>query len=103
MGGLFLWLAAAAAGGCGAPTGAARTACCRGGHELLEPVLKAGGLRRGGLATEAATGVPARGGPWVTLTRGAGRGIHSLLMERLMRPFSSMPMTLTLTSCPSLR
>ena len=34
---------------------------------------------------------------------GRGGGSIAFLMERLIRPFSSIPMTLTLTSCPSFR
>ena len=34
---------------------------------------------------------------------GRGGGSIAFLMERLMRPFSSIPMTLTLTSCPSFK
>ena len=95
-----------------APAGAAalrlaqlRQLTVGGGHELLEAILKGGGLRRGGLAPEAAAAVPAGPAAGPALSRGAGRGGGSMafLMERLMRPFSSMPMTLTLTSCPSFK
>ena len=55
-----------------------RRGAVRGGHELLEPVLKAGGLRRGGLAAEAAAVVPAGAAHRTALACGAGRGIHSL-------------------------
>ena len=80
MGGLFFCglLAAAAAGAAALRLAQLGQLAVRGGHKLLEPVLKAGGLRRGGLAAEAAAVVPAGAAHRTALACGAGRGIHSL-------------------------
>ena len=69
---------------------------------MLEAVLKGGGLRRGGLAPEAAALIPRRPSPGAAVARRPGRGIHGLLDGQVDPPVVIDPNDLDLDLLPLL-
>ena len=103
-------LPGAAEGPAAALPGAAKAAAA-GGAALAAPPLEGvlADAAQGGEPLVSQTGAVqqlgdiGRGAPGPPVRWGRGGGSMAFLMDRLMRLLSSMPMTLTLTSCPSVR